>query len=293
MTGIEYPVDIDGATYYAQNSGVADAIVNEPNGETQFTVSAGDVWSGDPSTVNRSEAYSRTQYSDGTGINASYTVAVQSGISTDPKSWVALGQFHQNDGPNTPSNAPPFAVSLVGGKMTISIGYTGADGKDTSRTIWTDSSVITEGAQYTIDINVTFDSSGNGDLSVSRNGATLVTYLGPLGYDSQSSVLLQRGHLSLRFRHTTMVADYSNTSVSKSTSAISTAGSAASSLGAALPAGYTLESSTSDYDSKNRRHYQLGRVLRQHERDHAVGAAVQRGWGRSSTLRPSRPTGLR
>ena len=235
---------IGGTNYYYQTSGAADAIVQQPGGSLQFTVHPGDKWVLDPVTANRSEIASGLQIANGTPVHVAYNMAVQSGaVDPNPGNWAVLGQFHQNDGPNTPHNSPPFSIGIVSGKMQVAIGYTDAVAKDTSRVIWSDPNTIVQGATYAMDVKATFDPNGNGHLTVSRNGVTLVDYAGPLGYVSQSSVYWKEG-IYRGASNTTMVASYADLSVDTGT----TSNSLTARVSDAGVSGFQRSSTTTDYD---------------------------------------------
>jgi hypothetical protein len=131
--------------------------------------------------------------------------------------WTVLGQFHQDDNPNTPSASPPFAINLIGEKMAVSIGYNSPTGAIVSKTIFTDANDIQRGHYYAMDIQVTFAPNGNGHLVVTRDGIKIVDYTGPLGYTTQASVYWKEG-IYRAASSDTMAADYSNLSVTTSAS---------------------------------------------------------------------------
>ena len=207
---------LDGTSYWIQNSGASYAISQVGPDTLQFQVEAGDVWAPiDPATKNRSEIASTQQIAAGTPINVSYVMNVLPGAA-NTAAWCVLGQFHQNDGPNTPANSPPFAISLNGEEMAVGIGYTGANGVVTYLNVFSDTANIVRGENYAMNISVTFDPNGNGHLVVTRNGVTIVNYSGPLGYTTEDSVYWKEG-IYRAASSTTMAVDYSNLSITTGT----------------------------------------------------------------------------
>ncbi len=93
--------------------------------------------------------------------------------------WVVAGQFHANDD----WSPPPFAVELLGEKMTIVIRYVSPGEDDPTRlVVYEDDSNFKRGHYYNIDITVKFGVNGKGFLDVTRDGTQIVDYDGPIGY---------------------------------------------------------------------------------------------------------------
>jgi hypothetical protein len=158
----------------------------------RFEVRSGDHWTFDSSNKERSEIADQQLIKNGTPIHVSYGFEVEPGAK-NTASWLAMGQFHQDDYPGAPALSPPFAIGLAGEKMYICIHYSGADGQDVYKYLYMDKTDIVRGHFYAMDIKVTFDPNGNGHLSVVRDGVQIVDYSGPLGYASQSSVYWKEG----------------------------------------------------------------------------------------------------
>jgi hypothetical protein len=158
----------------------------------RFEVRSGDHWTFDSGNKERSEIADQQLVKDGTPIHVSYQFEVEPG-ARNTASWLAMGQFHQNDYPGAPALSPPFAIGLDGERMYVCIHYSDANGQDVYKYLFIDKTDIQRGHFYDMDIKVTFDPAGNGHLSVVRDGVQIVDYNGPLGYASQSSVYWKEG----------------------------------------------------------------------------------------------------
>jgi hypothetical protein len=179
--------------YWVQDAGQDYSITQSATDAYRFEVRAGDVWSAiDPNSINRSEFSSTRLIANGTPIHVAYTMNLEQGAANSAN-WTVLGQFHQNDVPNAPSNSPPFSINMNGEKMSVNVVYTSALGVSTSLNVFSDTADIIRGHDYAMDINVVFDPNGNGRLILTRDGVKIVDYSGPLGYDTQQSVYWKEG----------------------------------------------------------------------------------------------------
>ena len=178
----------DGQTLKAQNSGSPWALTETDGGALQFKVTPGDQWSADPTIKNRTEvAVLGRSVADGTPIDVAYRFTVAPGAGSN----AIIGQFHQDE--NTNGIAPPLAIGLIDDKMNVTVGYVGSSGVQTTQTIFTDTSPITRGSAYAMDIKVTFGTNGGGHVVVSRDGRTIAQYDGPLGWSSSESLYWKEG----------------------------------------------------------------------------------------------------
>ena len=162
--------------------------LTEPDANTlRFSLHSGDHWAeagGGYNDLTMNNAAERTEiavnagnpYPAGTQINISYQLMVEPGAANTAP-WLSLSQFHE-----TPANGPgPFGILLDGEHMMIRT----ASGSG-STVLWEDPNPIQRGHYYDMNIQVKFDPSGNGFLSVWRDGVQIVNYQGPIGYDGQS-----------------------------------------------------------------------------------------------------------
>jgi hypothetical protein len=240
--------NIDGYDFFVQDSGASYAIQAIGTNTIQFQVQPGDVWSGDAAGRYRSELASTQQIVNGAPIHVSYVMNVAPG-SVNSASWTTLGQFHQNDYDGAPPLSPPFAIGMDGQKMTVSIGYTGANGQPVYLTLFRDANDIVDGQDYAIDISVTFSPSGAGRLVMTRNGATIVDYTGPIGYSTQSSVYWKEGVYEASDATTTMTVDYSNLSLTTSAATTAQTFNGVQSWNSYDGAGNLLSTTTNQIDS--------------------------------------------
>lgn len=206
-------VTLDGSVYTVQTAGKDYSITTPMTDSIRFEVRSGDVWSAiDSANLNRSEIASAMQVANGSPVHVSYVMNIDPGAA-NPNAWTVLGQFHQDDRPDTPAAAPPFSIQLHGEKMEIRIGFTGLNGETEYRSVFTDTANIVRGKDYAIDIQAVFDPKGNGHLVITRDGAKIVDYSGPLGYTSQQSVYWKEGIYRPQ-TDTTMAVTYSDRTVS-------------------------------------------------------------------------------
>lgn len=99
--------------------------------------------------------------------------------------WFVMTQFHEDQVANT---SPPVSLCLSpGDTMTVNIGYTDANGRNTNGPIWTDKAPLARGQTYQVEQWMYVDPSGAGRLLLKRDGVTLVDYHGTLGYDGQTN----------------------------------------------------------------------------------------------------------
>ncbi len=175
---------IDGVTYSTQN-GNEDYSVALDRDTFRFEVRPDDFWAHGSKTSERSEIRGETVYAPGDVLNVSYGFMIEPGAANTATgrggdgSWLVLGQFHADDW----VSQPPFAVEMLEEKMAIVIRY--GDPEDHHyRELFVDSQDIERGRFYDMNIEVRFENSSNGFLNVWRDGAKIVSYEGPLGYDN-------------------------------------------------------------------------------------------------------------
>lgn len=208
-------VTLDGETFTVQTAGKDYSITAPAANSVRFEVRGGDVWSAiDSTSLNRSEIASAQQVVNGTPVHVAYVMNIDPGTA-NPNAWTVLGQFHQDDRPGIPAASPPFSIQLHGEKMEIRIGFTGPNGEIEYRSVFTDTANIVRGHDYAIDVQAVFDPNGNGHLVVTRDGAKIVDYSGPLGYASQQSVYWKEGIYRPQ-TDATMAVTYSDRTVSTS-----------------------------------------------------------------------------
>ena len=212
----QYDVQVGGLDYYVENADQTYSLTSPSADVARFQVDAGDTWSNDPTTKNRSEISGTTVYAPGTQVNVSYGFEIEPGL-TNTASWLVTGQFHQveNNG-----YSPPFEINFNGNDhMGIAVNYLTSSGAQAYKQLWTDPSNIVRGHEYQMQIEATFDQgTGTGHLLVIRDGVTLVNYTGPMGFPGMSGVYWKEG-LYRSADSVTMAADYSNLSVTTGSSA--------------------------------------------------------------------------
>ncbi len=213
------------ADSFFKNSGKSWSYAESPGGIKRFEVRAGDYF--DSPTIpaaaddlalgkNRSELGSRKHMQFDRAFVLEFDVMVESGAA-NTADWLLLAQLHQTedlapDGTSLDAAAsPPVALQLRGEFMEIS-GRTNSDaylqpsalnvnqwppkiqlnGQDT---MYLDTAPIVRDQWYTMRFETTFDynTGGNGQMKVYRDGVLLVDYTGPLGYNDAVGPYLQLG----------------------------------------------------------------------------------------------------
>ena len=202
-------LDVGGAAEWVQNAGRPWSLTN-PGGDNttlRFELHPGDLWPVD--ATERSEIAGETRYGMGTNIHVSYAFNLEPGAPNHAK-WLAIGQFHEasNDGWQQ-----PFGVFLSGEKMAIVIADAGEAPNDWSKyqVIYADSGDIVRGHTYQMQIDVNFDLV-SGSVHVVRDGASLVDYHGPLGWQGMDSVYWKEG-LYREASDTVVAAEFSQLSI--------------------------------------------------------------------------------
>ena len=172
-------IHIDGVDYLIQNAGKPWSFATPDADTVRFEVRPGDRWQDDPNTRERSElSGGDAVYAAGSTLTVSYDFMIEPGAANTAQ-WVVAGQFHANDD----WSPPPFAVELLGEKMTIVIRYVLPGEDDPTRlVVYEDDSNFKRGHYYNIDITVKFGVNGKGFLDVTRDGTQIVDYDGPIGY---------------------------------------------------------------------------------------------------------------
>jgi Ca2+-binding RTX toxin-like protein len=167
--------------------------ITEVDADTiRFEVRDGDQWQYDPTTKQRSEIADQHLIANGTPIHLTYQFMVENG-QENTASWLAIGQFHQQDYLGAPALSPPLAIGLNGEHMYVCIEYSDASGQPVFKYLYMDQANIQRGHFYSMDINVVFDPGGHGHLSVVRDGVSIASYDGPIGYITQSGVYWKEG----------------------------------------------------------------------------------------------------
>jgi Ca2+-binding RTX toxin-like protein len=175
---------IDGVTYSTQNGNEAYSVALDDD-TFRFEVRPDDQWAKDSRFSERSEIRGETVYAPGEVLAVSYSFMIEPGAANTATgrggdgSWLILGQFHANDF----VSQSPFAVEMLKEKMAIVIRY-GDPADHEYRELFVDTKDIERGRYYDIDIEVRFENNGNGFLEVWRDGAKIVSYSGPIGYDN-------------------------------------------------------------------------------------------------------------
>ena len=164
---------------------------------------------------NRSEITSIKKMQPGRAFTLEYDFLIESG-APNTASWLVLTQFHQTADTNSDGTlkdsggvSPPFAVRMRGEYLEIS-GRTDPDPVTVSTpdrialppydtvgggTMYLDSNPIARDTWINLRIEIVFDHTvgGDGMLKVWRDGAVIVDYHGPLGYNDEIGPYLQMG----------------------------------------------------------------------------------------------------
>ena len=165
----------------------------------------------------RDELAERTTMSNSQPIHISYGFTLEPGAA-NTAGWIVLGQLHQGLD-DSYSAGPALSVNLDGEHMVIQGHITGPDGKPQTVVYYEDPYNIQRGHQYSMDIKVQFDPSGqNGHLVVTRDGVEIVDYKGVLGDANMTSSYWAEGIYRDGSATETVAADYSNLQISTGSS---------------------------------------------------------------------------
>ncbi|MFZ2994707.1 family 16 glycosylhydrolase [Sphingobium sp.] len=165
---------------------------------TRYEVRAGDHWSGEGSDYSRerSESYSSQKLVNGESYEISFSVMIDPGAKNTAK-WMTLIQLPSTLDTGEAGHSPAFALEMVGDRMRIVTRDSAAalSTADDINTIiqYTDATDINRGQWYDFKIVVKLDPSGTGTLEVVRDGKTLVSYTGALGFNDQVGPYLKEG----------------------------------------------------------------------------------------------------
>lgn len=166
-----------GGTLYGIHNAARPGSLTAPGESTvRFEVSAGDVWSHDPPSRERSEIVGPL-YPEGETLTVSYAFMVEPG-PPNTSEWLVTGQFHGADS----FRSPPFAVELVGDRMAIKVRRLSRDGEVVTERVYLDDRDIERGRYYEIVVRARFAADGSGRLKVWRDGVPIARYAGPMGY---------------------------------------------------------------------------------------------------------------
>jgi hypothetical protein len=190
-------VNVDGRPYGVENSNQSWSI-SQPSSDTlRLEVRPGDHWAtdvatgGEQATVERSEIDgSATQFPNNTRIRVCYKYLIEPGEINRAR-WLLTGDFHQWSSIGGP---PPFAVEMAGEHFNIIIRYL-LPGRTspTYMVAYHDPNLIRRGRYYSMNIEVNFDTTGNGFLNVWRDGTQIVSYSGPIGYGAGTTYYWKEG----------------------------------------------------------------------------------------------------
>ncbi|USI72456.1 heparin lyase I family protein [Sphingomonas morindae] len=216
LTGY-YSIDMAGYLFSYQGAAQSYAMSAPDANTVRFELHQGDNNWWDASVghnVGRVELATRDNVAlNGTPLHVSYGFTLEKG-PPNTASWVVLGQLHQ-DLDSVGPGPPPFAIGLNGEKMTVIVRYTGADGKQVEKTIFSDPYDIDRGHQYQFDIKAITDPSGKvGRIVVTRDGVTIADYSGQIGDPSMKGVYWAEGIYRDGNATETIAADYSNLKIS-------------------------------------------------------------------------------
>ncbi len=212
-----YSLSVGSQLFEYQGASHAYSLSAPQSGVVRFELHDGDQHAWDasvPGDINeRDELATRgTVANNGTPLHISYGFTLEPGAA-NTAGWMVLGQLHQDVQAGGPP-PPPFAVMLSGEHMTIVARYTGADGKQVEKTLWTDPYAIDRGHQYQMDIKTVMDPSGAaGRVVVTRDGITLADYSGPIGDPTMKGVYWAEGIYRDGHATETAAADYANLSI--------------------------------------------------------------------------------
>ena len=223
----------DPLTYNLKSAGESWSYSKALDGTQRFEVRAGDFFDSPHAAPteqdealdkNRSEVSSYLHLQEGRTFVMEFDVMIEPG-AVNTADWLVLAQLHQTEDRSATGTvldapvSPPLALQLRGETMVI-VGRTEPDAITTvspaTMDLFVDTAPIQRGVWYGLRFEMVFDdaSGGNGQLRVWRNGAQIVDYEGPLGYNDLVGPYMQFGvyrdvapeSIAARFRDVTLTA---------------------------------------------------------------------------------------
>ncbi|WP_417525600.1 heparin lyase I family protein [Marinovum sp.] len=206
---------------FKKNAGEAWSYTEPSTGVMRFEVRQDDYYD-DPALPaaqddqaqgkNRSEVGSLKHMQFGREFTVDFDFLLEAGPSNSAE-FLLLAQFHQTEDEDADGNtidaaaSPPLALQLRGDRLEIAgrtdpnAVTTGTPDKittpgydtPTTNTMYLDTDPIPRDTWINIRFEVVFDHTGGGALKVYRDGALIVDYSGPLGYNDVIGPYLQMG----------------------------------------------------------------------------------------------------
>ena len=226
------PIMVGGSPYFVENANIngnAPWAIQELNSSTlQFTLQPGDLWSDNGShrtEIDGSAAFLPTNAT----INISYQLTVLPGMADTNLSWQILGQLIPNANTSIiPATTQDFAFHLTGADGAGSGDYlavqafyvlagqtaateVSAPGNPYNGYLYVSPTPIVRGQAYSIQVEANVSNNSTGFLEIWINGAQVVNYHGPLGYDTVNA--WKEGIYEGWTPTQTVTVDYANTMV--------------------------------------------------------------------------------
>lgn len=195
----------------------------------RFEVRAGDRWVAEKqeTAVERSELSGPADETDpavfGEPVWTAYQFRIEPGPPTAAASWVVLGDWHpQPDPGDTSIMSSPWQLELRPGDTLVFDMHASA-GKPVltippRHFLWTSNGPIARGVWHSIVSVANFDwrPRGSGGVTVWLDGAKIVDYKGPFGYNNTRPPYFKFG-VYRSAAPETLVVDYANVETSRST----------------------------------------------------------------------------
>lgn len=175
----------------------------------RFEVHHGDKWSGDgANTRDRSELDGfNTQWATGTYINVTYEFMADSSCSASTAGFMVIGQLHQT---GSSGFSPVYELDLISSdKMTVYIN----NASNTDPQVWQDSSAITRGHWYKMEIYTLLDNTA-GFVRIRRDNIKILDYSGNLGWSGMGNVYWKYGIYRDQTDTSTQIVHYRNLKIS-------------------------------------------------------------------------------
>jgi hypothetical protein len=186
---------IDTSNYTTQNAGQAWSLTQPDSDTFRFEVRDNDFAqseAGNPNASERSDMTVGAPIGMGTPLHLNFDLTVEAGAK-NTSNYFVLGNFASTMADGTTAKVPAFDIDLLGEQLVAYIRYTDANGKVVGKQLYLDGLHLTRDQTYNIDVKAVFDPAGNGRLVLSRDGAVIADYSGPLGYVGQTGVNWTQG----------------------------------------------------------------------------------------------------
>ncbi|MCB1503138.1 MAG: heparin lyase I family protein [Bauldia sp.] len=163
--------------YSVQNANRAWNLTTPEPGTLRFELRAGDVWTQDASSRERTEIAGDAIYATSKSIGISYDFKIEPGPANTSE-WLLIGQLHAADD----FSSPIMAIEMVGERLAVRLRYKLPGENYNDGIVYISDQNVTRGQYYHIEIDIKLGLEKNGSLDIHLDGEHIVDYSGYVGY---------------------------------------------------------------------------------------------------------------